>query len=122
MEFLRRKLKNGMVVIMQKREGNTVSIGVGNPYGGGYDSAELKGLAHFIEHLLFTGTKTRTHEDISREIEKKGGMLNAGTYNELTIYYFKLPPQHVFAGLDILCDMLNNSIFEKKKFEKEKKV
>ncbi|MEK6889461.1 MAG: pitrilysin family protein [Nanoarchaeota archaeon] len=122
MKFLRRKLKNGMTIVMEKRESNVVSVGISNPYGGGYDDYKVKGIAHFIEHLLFTGTKTRTHEDISREIEKRGGILNAGTYNELTIYQFKLPSEHLFIGLDILTDMLKNSIFEKGKFEKEKRV
>jgi predicted Zn-dependent peptidase len=75
-----------------------------------------------MEHLVFTGTKTRSHEDISREIEKKGGLLNAFTAHEVTSFWFKLPSEHLFAGLDILTDMMNNPIFDKAKFEKEKKV
>lgn len=121
-EFLSRKLKNGMNVIMEKRELPVVSFSIVNRFGAGFEEEKIKGIAHFIEHLVFTGTRTRTHEDISREIEKKGGILNAFTANEVTSFWFKLPSEHVFAGLDILQDVLNNPVFEEKKFEKEKKV
>jgi len=75
-----------------------------------------------IEHLVFTGTKSRSHEDISREIEKKGGVLNAFTSQDVTAFWFKLPSEHLFVGLDILSDLLLNPTFEPVKFEKEKKV
>lgn len=122
MKLLRKKLKNGMTVVMEKRDLPLVSVSITNRFGGAYEKSEIKGVAHFIEHLLFTGTATRTHEDISREIEKKGGVLNAFTANEVTSFWFKLPSEHLFAGLDILTDMLKNPRFDPKKFEKEKKV
>ena len=99
MKFLRKKLSNGMVVIMEKRELPVVSFSITNRFGASHESADIKGVAHFIEHLLFTGTKTRTHEDISREIEKKGGILNAFTAHDVTSYWVKLPNEHLFAGL-----------------------
>ena len=111
-----------MTVLMEWRELPVVALGISNRFGAAFEESKIKGIAHVIEHLLFTGTKTRTHEDISREIEKKGGVVNAFTANEITSYYFKLPSEHVFAGLDILHDILENPIFEPKKFEKEKKV
>jgi len=122
MKFLRKKLKNGITVIMEKRELPVVALSVTNKFGAIFEKSEVKGIAHVIEHLLFTGTKTRTHEDISRSIEKKGGILNAYTNNEVTSFWFKLPSEHVFAGLEILADMLNNPVFNPEKFEKEKKV
>src|SRR2546429_6576878 len=122
MEFFKKKLGNGMSVIMEKRELPLVSISISNPFGAGFEESKIKGIAHFIEHLVFTGTKTRTHEDISSEIEKKGGIINAFTANEATSFLFKLPTEHVFAGLDILTDILNNPTFKPEKFEKEKKV
>lgn len=122
MNFQKKKLKNGMTVILEKRDLPVVSASITNRFGGAYENSEIKGIAHFIEHLVFTGTKTRTHEDISREIEKKGGILNAFTAHEVTSFWFKLPSEHLFSGLDILTDMLKNPIFEKEKFEKEKKV
>jgi predicted Zn-dependent peptidase len=120
--FFKKKLNSGMVVLMEKRDLPVVSLGIANRFGAGFETSEIKGIAHFIEHLLFTGTKTRSHEDISREIEKKGGVLNAFTAHEVTNFWFKLPSEHVFSGLDILTDMLKNPRFDKEKFEKEKKV
>ncbi|HVY01273.1 MAG TPA: pitrilysin family protein [Candidatus Nanoarchaeia archaeon] len=122
MKLLRKKLKNGMTVLMEKRELPVVSFCIANKIGGSYEDSKTKGIAHFIEHLLFTGTKTRNHEDISREIEKKGGVMNAFTSHEVTSFHFKLPSEHLFSGMDILIDMLNNSIMDEEKFEKEKKV
>ncbi len=122
MEFLRKKLSNGMTVIMEWRELPVVSFSISNPFGAVFETSEIKGIAHFMEHLVFTGTKTRTHEDISREIEKKGGILNAFTSQQVTSFWFKLPSEHVFAGIDIISDILNNPSFNPEKFEKEKKV
>ena len=121
-EFLRRKLKNGVKVIMEKRELPVVSLSITNKFGAGYEKNEIKGIAHFIEHLLFTGTKKRKSEEISREIEKRGGILNAFTAHEVTSFWFKLPSEHLFFGLDVLIDILTNPSFDKEKFDKEKKV
>lgn len=122
MKFQRKRLKNGVTVLFEKRDLPLVAVSITNPFGAVFENAKIKGIAHFIEHLVFTGTKTRTHEDISREIEKKGGILNAFTAQDVTSFWFKLPSQHIFAGLDILTDIMNNPIFEPEKFEKEKKV
>jgi predicted Zn-dependent peptidase len=122
MKLFRKKLKNGMMVIMEKRELPVVSFSITNRFGAAFEESKVKGIAHFMEHLVFTGTKTRTHEDISREIEKKGGILNAFTSHEVTSFWFKLPSEHIFAGIDIIIDMLKDPKFEEKKFEKEKKV
>tara|TARA_Y100000034_G_scaffold118612_1_gene159447 strand:- start:32 stop:1234 length:1203 start_codon:yes stop_codon:yes gene_type:complete len=122
MELLKRKLKNGITVLYEKRDLPLVSFSISNPFAGSHETSEIKGIAHLIEHLLFTGTKTRTHEDISREIEKKGGILNAFTSNDMTSFWFKLPSEHLFPGMEILVDMLKNPKFDEEKFEKEKKV
>ncbi len=121
-DFFKRKLKNGMSVLFEKRELPLVSVSITNRFGGAYENSEIKGIAHFIEHLVFTGTESRSHEDISREIEKKGGILNAFTAQEITSFHFKMPSEHLFSGLDILIDILKNPKFDRKKFEKEKKV
>lgn len=122
MQFIKKKLKNGMTLVFEKRELPVVSVAIVNHSGAAFENSKIKGIAHVIEHMVFTGTKSRTHEDISREIEKKGGILNAFTSNEVTAFWFKLPSEHVFSGLDILVDMLKNPKFESQKFEKEKKV
>lgn len=120
--FKKRKLKNGITVIHEFRDLPVVSFAISNPFAGAHETADIKGIAHAIEHLVFTGTTTRTHEDISREIEKKGGILNAFTAQDVTSFWFKLPAEHLFSGIDILADMLNNPLFDEKKFEKEKRV
>jgi predicted Zn-dependent peptidase len=121
-KYQKRKLENGITVIHEKRDLPLVSFGIANPFAGSHEKEELKGIAHLIEHLVFTGTKTRSHEDISREIEKKGGILNAFTANDVTAFWFKLPSEHLFKGMEILIDMLKNPIFNPEKFEKEKRV
>ncbi|MBU2612530.1 MAG: insulinase family protein [Nanoarchaeota archaeon] len=107
---------------MEKRDLPVVSLSITNRFGAGYEKSEIKGIAHFIEHLIFTGTKKRTSEEISREIEKRGGILNAFTSHEVTSFWFKLPSEHLFFGLDVLKDILTNTLFNKEKFDKEKKV
>ena len=121
-EFKKKVLKNGMTIVFEKRALPVVSVAIANKFGAINETSNFKGVAHFIEHLLFTGTKSRSHEDLSKEIEKKGGILNGFTSQELTAFWFKLPSEHLFAGLEILSDMLNNPMFDEKKFEKEKKV
>ncbi len=122
MDFQKKKLSNGITVLHEKRDLPVVSLSISNPFAASHETAEIKGIAHFIEHLVFTGTQTRTHEDISREIEKRGGVLNAFTAQDVTSYWFKLPAEHIFTGMDIIIDMLKNPKFEPEKFEKEKKV
>lgn len=120
--FQKKILKNGITLLFEKRNLPIISVSITNKFGAAYEESKIKGIAHLIEHLLFTGTKTRTHEDISREIEKRGGVLNAFTTHELTSFWFKLPSEHIFSGLDILTDILLNPTFKKEKFEKEKKI
>ncbi|MFH1270124.1 MAG: pitrilysin family protein [Nanoarchaeota archaeon] len=122
MKLQKKKLKNGIMVVWEKRDLPLVSLSITNPFGAVYETSDVKGIAHLMEHLVFSGTKTRTHEEISKEIEKKGGILNAFTAQDVTSFLFKLPSEHVFSGLDIISDILNNPTFDKKKFEKEKKV
>ena len=122
MIFKKKKLKNGITVLYEERNLPIVCYSVSNPFGGAYETSKEKGVAHLFEHLLFTGTKTRSHEDISGEIEKRGGLLNAFTAQDVTTYWFKLPSEHIDAGIDIIHDILKNPTFDPVKLEKEKKV
>jgi len=122
MNFQRKVLQNGITIIHESRDLPLVSLSITNKFGAAFEESKIKGVAHFIEHLLFTGTKTRSNEQIAKEIEKKGGVLNAFTSHEVTSYWFKLPSEHLFSGLNILVDMIKNPLFDKEKFEKEKKV
>ncbi len=122
MKFEKRKLKNGITVLFEKRDLPIICYSVSNPFGGAHETSVIKGVAHLFEHLLFKGTKTRTDEQISKEIEKRGGIINAFTAQEVTTYWFKLPSEHLDSGMDLIHDILKNPIFDKEKIENEKKV
>ncbi|MEM2974140.1 MAG: pitrilysin family protein [Candidatus Micrarchaeia archaeon] len=99
-----------------------VTIFIATKFGAAYEAAEHKGVAHFIEHMLFKGTKKRNSKEISSEIEKVGGEINAFTSEQMTGYYTKTPRKHFEKGFDVLSDMLYNSIFAKSEIEKERTV
>ena len=120
--FQRKKLRNGITVLFEKRDLPIVSLSITNKFGAAYEQSKIKGIAHVIEHMLLKGTKTKTQEQISREIEKKGGILNAFTSHEVTSFWFKLPSEHTMSGLKILTDILKNPDFDLGQFEDEKKV
>lgn len=91
--------------------------------GSRYEPEALAGVSHFVEHMLFKGTKRRpVPQDISEAIEGVGGVLNAGTEKELTTYFAKAAQQHRGLALDLLTDMLRHSLFEPAEIEKERHV
>lgn len=120
--FSKKVLKNGMTVILEKRNSGVVSLAFAVRHGGIHESREEKGISHFIEHLLYKGTKNRTSKQISEEIEKNGGILNGFTEEELTAYWCKMPSNKLEVGLEVLSDMILNPSFEEKEIDKERKV
>jgi len=111
-----------MTVFMEKRDVPVVSVGIAVRYGGINESVEEKGIAHFLEHMMFKGTKKRTAKQIAEAIEKRGGNVNAFTDEIITAYYCKMPSSQFDVGLDVLSDALRNSLFDSKEMEKERKV
>ena len=102
---------------------HSVCISIFVLVGSRYESAEVAGISHFVEHLVFKGTKRRpTAEEISRTIEGFGGEINAGTERELTVYWCKIARPHVSESLDLMLDMLRNSVYDMEEFEREKGV
>jgi predicted Zn-dependent peptidase len=100
----------------------TVSLGVWVAAGSRHERPRERGLSHLLEHMAFKGTRRRSARDIAEEIEGAGGDLNAATSAEQTAYY-----AHVLAGdtglaLDILSDILTESLFDKEELEREKEV
>jgi predicted Zn-dependent peptidase len=120
--FYRRVLKNGMTVILEKRNLPVVSIAFAVRNGGVNEKEEEKGISHFIEHLLYKGTKKRNSKQIADEIEKRGGELNGFTSEELTAYWCKMPSRHLKIALEVLGDMVKDPLFNEKEMEKERKV
>ena len=121
-EFYKKKLKNGLTVLFEKRELPVVTNSVSVKFGSEYEPMALKGVSHFIEHLVFKGTKKRNVKQISDEIEKKGGILNAFTSEEITSYWNKLPSRHFRIGIDLASDLALNPLFKKEDLERERKV
>ncbi len=122
LEFYKKKLGNGLTVLFEKRNLPVVSCSASVKWGGEYETGDIKGISHFIEHLMFKGTRTRSQEEIAREIEKKGGILNAFTSEEVTSYWTKLPSKYFDSGIEIASDLILNPKFDKIEFEREKKV
>ncbi|MDO8740325.1 MAG: pitrilysin family protein [Candidatus Woesearchaeota archaeon] len=115
-------LKNGVKVVFCRRKTESLAIEVGIKVGSDNENAGNNGISHFLEHMLFEGTKKRTTLQIANEIESLGGDLNAATTNERTLVYVKLPKKHFEVALDVLSDIILNPIFDKKAIEKERKV
>jgi predicted Zn-dependent peptidase len=86
-EFYRKVLKNGMVVILEKRKLPIVSVGFAVRNGGINENKLDKGISHFIEHMLYKGTPTRNAQKIAEEIEKRGGDLNGFTDETITAFW-----------------------------------
>ncbi len=100
----------------------SVSIGVWLTRGSRHESAEQSGIAHFVEHMLFKGTSTRTAEDIAQAIDSIGGQLDAFTAKEYASYYIKVLDEHLPLAIDILSDIVRHPAFSEDDIEREKKV
>ena len=117
-------LDNGLRVITSTMSHTrSVSICFFIGVGSRYESEEQSGISHFIEHLCFRGTAKRaTAKEISEAIEGVGGILNAGTDKELTLYWCKVAQPHFTLALDVLADMLLHSRFDPADIERERQV
>lgn len=117
------KLDNGIKVVMENIDYvNSVTIGVIIDAGSVKENKANNGVSHFIEHMVFKGTKNRTPRQIAEAIDDIGGQLNAFTGKEQTCYFAKVLDQHLPIAIDVISDMLNNSLFLKEDMDKEKMV
>lgn len=118
-----KKYDNGLRLVIADMPGFvSVACGVLVKTGSVNESEEENGISHFIEHTLFKGTKKRSAFDISDEIDRIGGQINAYTSKESTCYYTKSTAEHLGESLEILSDIFFNSVFDKTELEKEKDV
>jgi len=121
--YIRHKLENGVRIVAEEiKYVNSVSIGIWVKVGSRNENNHNNGMSHFIEHMLFKGTKNRTAKEIAGSIDKIGGQLNAFTAKECTCFYAKVLDSHFDIALDILTDMFFNSSFSESEMEKEKGV
>lgn len=117
------KLENGVSIVMEQMEWvRSISLGIFIKNGSINEDKTTNGISHFIEHMLFKGTKTRTAKQIAEEMDNIGGQLNAFTSKEYTCYYARVLDTHIDKSIDILTDMLFNSKFDNVDIEKEAKV
>lgn len=116
-------LSNGLTIIGEEIPYlKSITLGVWVNAGSRIENEELGGISHFIEHMLFKGTKNRTSKEIASTIDNLGGQINAFTSKECTCYYVKLLDEHIDIGIDILSDMFLNPLFDEKDIDKERQV
>lgn len=117
------KLDSGVRLILNKVDSvRSVSLGIWCNNGSINESESLQGISHFIEHMLFKGTKNRTAFEIVNAIDRLGGQINAFTGKESTCFFVKSLDEHFKESADVLTDMISNPLFDKLEIEKEKLV
>jgi predicted Zn-dependent peptidase len=117
-------LENGLRLVSESMP-HTRSVAISFFIGTGsrYETDKQAGISHFIEHMCFKGTRKRpTSVDVCTVIEGVGGLLNAGTDKELTIYWCKVARPHFDSALDVMADILTDSVFDPAEIEKERQV
>ena len=117
------KLDNGITVVMEKMPSvRSVSFGIFVKNGSRNENNKTNGISHFIEHLMFKGTKNRSAKQIADDMDSVGGQINAYTTKEYTCYYTKTLDTHFDMALDVLADMYFNSLFSDEDISKERNV
>jgi len=122
-EIERTRLPNGVRVITERmRNVRSVSVGVWIGTGSREEQPHQLGISHFVEHMVFKGTKNRSAEQIARSVDSIGGGLDAFTSKELVSYNVKVLDEHLPEAFDVVADLVRNPLFEKIDIEKEKGV
>ncbi len=119
----RQKLPNGLTVITEQMQHiRSASIGIWLQTGSRDEDAEWNGISHFIEHMVFKGTKHRTAEEIARQVDSIGGNMDAFTAKECICFNVKVLDEHVPTALDILSDLVLNPVFDAADITRERGV
>jgi predicted Zn-dependent peptidase len=116
-------LKNGFRIVTEHMPGlQSASLGIWVGAGGRHERPEQNGVAHFLEHMAFKGTTTRSALQIAEAIEDVGGYINAYTSREVTAYYARVLSGDTALALDVIADILLNPVFDEKEIETERHV
>ncbi|WP_208347976.1 M16 family metallopeptidase [Pseudaestuariivita rosea] len=116
-------LSNGFRIVTERMEGlKSASLGIWVLAGGRHERVEQNGIAHFLEHMAFKGTKRRTPLQIAEAIEDVGGYINAYTSREMTAYYARILENDVPLALDVIADIVLNPVFDPAEIEIERGV
>jgi len=116
-------LPNGLTILTEEMKHiRSVSIGIWVKTGSRHEDAEVNGISHFVEHMVFKGTRTRTAQDIARQVDSIGGMMDAFTAKECICFNVKALDEHLPIALDILSDIVLNPIFDAQDMTRERGV
>lgn len=122
-QYHKTTLENGIRVVTETiPHVRSVSIGVWANVGSRDEPSTQNGISHFLEHMVFKGTRNRSIREIAQSLESLGGYLNAFTTKEQTCFYARVLDSHVPEAMDVLADLILNATFKKEELEKEKLV
>ena len=118
-----RSCPNGLTILTERMDHvRSVAMGVWMRAGSRHEIAELNGISHFVEHMVFKGTETRTAQHIAREVDAIGGNLDAFTGKETICFNIKVLDEHVPTALDVLSDLVLHPIFAEEEIQRERGV
>ena len=119
----RTTLSNGMTVLTEKMlHVRSVAMGVWIRSGSRHEAPEVNGISHFVEHMVFKGTTSRSAQHIAREVDAIGGNLDAFTGKETVCFNMKVLDEHVPKALEILSDLVLNPTFADEEIRRERGV
>jgi predicted Zn-dependent peptidase len=121
--IVKETLENGLTLVTESMpEVRSVAVGVWLKRGSRHEAPERSGVSHFIEHMVFKGTKTRSAERIAAEVDSIGGYMDAFTAKEYASFHLKVLDEHVPLAVEILGDVVLNPLFDPAEMAKEKRV
>ena len=116
-------LDNGITVVSEPMDSvRSITLGIWFAVGSRDETPAEAGMSHFMEHMMFKGTPSRSAKDISEEFDRMGAELNAGTSKEYTMYYARFLDEHLPKAFELLGDMVVNSLCAQEECERERKV
>ena len=119
----RTALPNGLIILTEEMKHiRSVSIGIWIKTGSRHEQPESNGISHFVEHMVFKGTKNRSAEDIARQVDSIGGNMDAFTAKETVCFNVKILDDHMPIAMDVLSDLVLNPTFEPADIQKERGV
>jgi predicted Zn-dependent peptidase len=119
----KQKLPNGLILLSETMPHvRSVSVGVWLRLGSRNEQAKVNGISHFIEHLVFKGTTSRTAREISLQMDSIGGQIDAFTSKEYTGFYAKVLDDHLPTAIDLLADIVQRPLFDPEEVERERRV
>ena len=119
----RQVLPNGLIILTEEMQHiRSVSVGIWLRTGSRHEEPEVNGISHFVEHMVFKGTSTRSAEDIARQVDSIGGNLDAFTAKECICFDVKVLDEHLPIAFEVLSDLVLNPTFAAKDIARERGV